>query len=287
MDFDVKQYDLKRDTAIVYLCAMRLFRAIPTFLFCVLCLNSTVFAGTLAQFITPVGTILVELFDQDKPVTVANFIRLTEAGAYQNSFLHRAVPNFVIQGGGYRLISGTPYAVPHFGPITNEYAVGPQYSNVFGTIAMAKVGNDPDSATSQWFFNLADNSSILDHQNGGFTVFGRIIKGLEVLSFFNETNNYAITNKGAPFAELPLQHSSALFATQLYILRTYIEPLSDESRRVQWITAAGVTNILERSLSLSSPDWQPVTTFRPEQAYVATCTDTLAAASAFYRIRVE
>ncbi len=121
-------------------------------------------AGTLVQFETALGTILVELYDNEKLVTVNNFIRLTEAGAYENSFFHRALPGFIVQGGGYSFKGNTFYRVPHFGAITNEYDVGQRYSNVYGTIAMAKLPDDPDSATCQWFFNLADNSANLDHQ---------------------------------------------------------------------------------------------------------------------------
>src|SRR5436190_10581635 len=105
-------------------------------------------AGTLAQFRTPLGDIEVELYDQQKPVTVDNFKRLVQSGAYQNTFFHRVVPGFVAQGGGYSSFNpastnffGPPWSnmgiVPNFGQITNEFSVGPFFSNTNGTLAMA------------------------------------------------------------------------------------------------------------------------------------------------------
>ena len=92
-------------------------------------------------------------------------------GSYANSIFHRSVANFVIQGGGFRITSPTNIdSIPSDPPVVNEYKV----SNTRGTIAMAKLGGDPNSATNQWFFNLRDeNATNLDFQNGGFTVSAR------------------------------------------------------------------------------------------------------------------
>src|SRR5947199_5636085 len=86
-----------------------------------------VFAGTLAQFRTRFGDIDVELYDQDKPVTVKNFIRYVQSGAYTNMFLHRCLPGFIVQGGGFRTTNQlstnllTSLAeVDSYCPITNE-----------------------------------------------------------------------------------------------------------------------------------------------------------------------
>jgi peptidyl-prolyl cis-trans isomerase A (cyclophilin A) len=119
------------------------------------------------------------LYDDDCPITVANFLNYVADGDYDDSFFHRLVEGFVLQGGGFTYDSGLDQFdfVPADAPIVNEFL----YSNVAGTIAMAKVGDDPDSATCQWFFNLADNSANLDLQNGGFTAFGEIIAGMDVM----------------------------------------------------------------------------------------------------------
>lgn len=142
-------------------------------------------AGTKVRIATPIGNIDLELYDADKPVTVKNFLSYVQSGRYANSFSHRLVPGFVFQSGGYYLNGTSVNAVTTDAPIVNEYATGTVYSNVKGTIAMAKVDGNPDSATSQWFLNLADNSSNLDTQNGGFTVFGHVIAGTDVLDVFN------------------------------------------------------------------------------------------------------
>src|SRR5437773_10070573 len=119
-------------------------------------------AGTLAQFRTVFGDIEVELYDQDKPVTVQNFIRYVRSGAWHDMFIHRCDPNFVIQGGGYYVANRSTTnqfidRVLPFDTILNEFGAGRRYSNVYGTVAMAKAPGDTNSASSQWFFNLQDN----------------------------------------------------------------------------------------------------------------------------------
>jgi cyclophilin family peptidyl-prolyl cis-trans isomerase len=126
---------------------------------------------------TDLGGMDMALFDIDTPATVANFMNYVNRGDYDGTFIHRSVPGFVLQMGGYVF---TPDEGDFFGsgsvrietddPVVNE----PGISNVRGTIAMAKLAGDPDSATSEFFFNLADNSENLDNQNGGFTVFGEV-----------------------------------------------------------------------------------------------------------------
>jgi cyclophilin family peptidyl-prolyl cis-trans isomerase/chitodextrinase len=125
---------------------------------------------------TTLGEILIELV-ADAPVTTQNYLQYVEDGFYNGTIFHRVVPGFVVQGGGF-LPGGTqkPGVRP---PIVNEFS--PSRSNLRGTLAMAKLGNDPDSATCQFFFNLADNSENLDNQNGGFTVFATVIEGLDVV----------------------------------------------------------------------------------------------------------
>ncbi|MBM3753258.1 MAG: peptidylprolyl isomerase, partial [Acidobacteria bacterium] len=116
------------------------------------------------------GDIDVELFADTAPRTVANFLNYVRRGDYNNTFIHRAVSVgiSVIQGGGFTMKGSTFAEIKSDPPIADEFRT----PNTRGTIAMAKT-SQPNSATNQWFFNVANNSSSLDRQN--FSVFGRII----------------------------------------------------------------------------------------------------------------
>ena len=144
------------------------------------------------------------LFSNRTPVTRQNFLKYVTDGDYVNSVIHRSVPGFVIQGGGYTF-NGSFVNIPTDPPIVNEFGV----SNTLGTISMAKVGGNPNSATSQWFVSMGDNSANLDAQNGGFTVFGRITKSTltNALTFGNSSvfPVYDVSGTyGADFSALPL-----------------------------------------------------------------------------------
>jgi peptidyl-prolyl cis-trans isomerase A (cyclophilin A) len=129
-------------------------------------------AQTIVRISTGVGDFSIELLDDIAPGTVQNFLNYVNRNDYNGTYIHRAVDNFVVQGGGYRFrpFEG-PIDVPSDPPIQNEFNV----SNTRGTVAMAKIDGDPDSATNQWFVNIADNSGTLDVDNGGFTVFGTVL----------------------------------------------------------------------------------------------------------------
>ena len=116
---------------------------------------------------TTKGDFAIQFYPQKAPNTVTRFLKLVGKNFYDGITFHRVIPGFVIQGGGFSVdASGIFNATP----VTTDPAVlnEPGISNIRGTIAMAKLGNDPNSATSQWFFNLSDNSANLDFQNGGF-----------------------------------------------------------------------------------------------------------------------
>ncbi|MFN3862346.1 MAG: peptidylprolyl isomerase [Roseateles sp.] len=137
--------------------------------------------GTVCM-LTSSGEIVVELYDSYAPQTVANFYKYVAAGFYTNTLIHRVDRDFVVQGGGYR--SGMVETAPLYAPIPLES--NNNLSNLRGTIAMAR-RSEPNSATSQFFFNVVDNTG-LDYQsaaNPGYAVFGRIISGLNTLDAIN------------------------------------------------------------------------------------------------------
>lgn len=190
--------------------------------------DDTAVTGTVVQFNTntasPNDTLFVELFDQagpgrtrTTPLTVANFLGYVDRGDYTNTIIHRSVPGFVVQGGGFRAptaasnqAGGIPTTITPRPAVANE----PGNTNVRGTIAMAKVGTDPNSATNQWFFNLADNNNPLnplnlDVQNGGFTAFGRVLgAGMTAVDTMAAVPTYdRVASYGGAFDEVPLRNA--------------------------------------------------------------------------------
>lgn len=146
--------------------------------------------ATIVQFQTVMGDFEVNLYDKGTPKTVENFLAYVKAGAYTNSIVHRVVPGFVVQGGGFTYSGTIPLnTIVQNAAVVNE----PVYSNRRGTIAMAKQESKVNSATSQWFINLDDKNNSLDSNNGGFTVFGQvtgngmaIVDAMAALSIFNK-----------------------------------------------------------------------------------------------------
>jgi cyclophilin family peptidyl-prolyl cis-trans isomerase len=139
-------------------------------------------ASTLLRMQTDLGGVDIELFDSQAPLTVENFLNYVDSGDYDGTFIHRSVPGFVVQGGGYifnpangDFFGGGTSQIATYGTVKNE-ADPVNRPNLRGTLAMAKKASDPDSATSQWFVNLVDNPGLDDPSNaGGFTVFGQVL----------------------------------------------------------------------------------------------------------------
>jgi len=167
---------------------------------------------------TVAGAIDVGLFGQQKPITVTNFLSYVDQGRYflvdptngqlASSFIHRSIPGFIIQGGGFigtvdplNPNNAKPTAVAILPPIQNE----PGISNKRGTIAMAQFGSDANSATSQWFINLANNTGLDVRTNnaGPYTVFGRVVG--TTISTVDAIVSIPRYNFGAPFDTLPLR----------------------------------------------------------------------------------
>jgi len=160
----------------------------------------------------PANAAFVELFDsldaaqpaakRTTPLTAANFLSYVDRGDYNGSFFHRLVPGFVLQGGGFGLSKkdGKVDTVRQGPKLNNE----PGNGNIRGTLAMAKLGGDPNSATNQFFVNLVDNRPNLDNQNGGFTAFARVL-GNGMALFDRLAKSLVVNADGAVFSNLPLQ----------------------------------------------------------------------------------
>jgi cyclophilin family peptidyl-prolyl cis-trans isomerase len=125
------------------------------------------------------GTIVLELYPDKAPATVANFLEYVKSGFFDGTVFHRVIDGFMIQGGGF---TADLVKKDTRGPVKNESENG--LGNERGTIAMART-QDPHSATAQFFINSADNRNFLDHgktaQIWGYAVFGKVIQGLEVV----------------------------------------------------------------------------------------------------------
>lgn len=253
-------------------------------------------AGTLVQFRTAFGDIEVELYDQDKPVTVQNFLNYIESGRYQNEFAHRLVPGFVLQGGGFTLTNSVVSPISTFPPITNEFGVGRRFSNVYGTIAMAKLGGNTNSATSQWFFNLTNNPSLdAPDVNNFFVVFGHVIAGTNILNVMNQfqywngtqTSNL-VYNWGSPFDTLPLHYPSLAQTNFLFVdislLQVSIRPVVGGRNQIAWNSATGLTNIVEFTTNFP-PAWNTLITTNGDGTRM-TVFDNKSSPSRFYRVRV-
>lgn len=183
-------------------------------------------ASTAVHVLTDLGSFNIVLFGQQKPITVANFLNYVNQSRYFQfdppfypSFIHRSIPGFIIQGGGFLATpdpadpnhqNAKPTQVLPFAPIQNE----PGISNKRGTIAMAQSGSDANSATSQWFINLADNGgppNNLDIRTGSgntaagpYTVFGRVAG--DGMTFVDAIAAVPRVNAGAPFDNLPVRN---------------------------------------------------------------------------------
>ena len=132
---------------------------------------------------TSQGTVLIELYPDKAPKSVANFLAYIKDGFYNHTIFHRVIDNFMIQGGGF---TQDMKEKPARAPIENEAKNG--LKNAVGTLAMART-NDPHSATAQFYINLIDNRS-LDHPSfdgWGYAVFGKVTQGFDVVQKIGKT----------------------------------------------------------------------------------------------------
>ncbi len=152
------------------------------------------------------GKLILELFDEKAPLTVQNFLgyvnNLNDRGDFDGVYFHRLVSGFVLQTGGFEATKLGAH-IPVGEEVHNEFDPNdPERSNTVGTVAMAKVGFEdgggPNSATSEFFFNLGNNSANLDNQNGGFTVFGKVVQGMDVVNAIASLSTLSLAGSPTP-----------------------------------------------------------------------------------------
>jgi len=170
-------------------------------------------ANPVVEFDTTAGTIKIELYPEAAPKTVANFLDYVRSGHYVGTQFHRVIDGFMIQGGGFTTDFKQKPTKPPIA-IESEMSSKAGLANVPGTVAMART-SDPNSATSQFFINVADNQRLnfkeATPQGFGYTVFGKVIDGMDVV------NKIAKAPKGATGPVPPGINPSDVPSTQVVI----------------------------------------------------------------------
>ena len=139
-------------------------------------------------FHTNHGDIVIKTFDDKAPETVNYFLDFCREGFYNNTIFHRVIPGFMVQGGGF---TAQMVQKPTRDPIKNEASNG--LHNVRGTLSMARTSN-PNSATSQFFINVADNAFLDPGRDAGYAVFAKVVNGMDVVDQI--VNSQTTTKQG-------------------------------------------------------------------------------------------
>lgn len=147
---------------------------------------------------TSMGNIDIELNQEKAPITVENFLKYVDDGFYNDTIFHRVIPNFMVQGGGF---TEDMTQKPTRPGIKNEWKNG--LSNTRGTVAMARLGRQPDSATAQFFINVANNTFLDEPRDGaGYAVFGKVTE--ESMEVVDKIRQVRTGNRG-PHGDVPVE----------------------------------------------------------------------------------
>jgi len=226
--------------------------------------------GSIARFDTVLGKFDVELRPDAAPQQVANFLGYAQRADYTGTFIHRSSslglpgPNLIIQGGGYKLSADGPVHIAQQPPVPLEYNL----PNSRGTIAAART-SDLNSATSEWFINVADNSSTLGRSNGGgYTVFGRVLgSGMTVVDAIAALPrvNASGGDPSNPFSELPVHDfTSGNIGNGNLVIVNSITPISmfptgTASGAITFSANSSAASVVNASLSGSTLTLTPAT----------------------------
>ena len=167
---------------------------------------------TLVKLETTMGDIVLELFPQQAPITVENFLRYVNEGYYDGTIFHRVISNFMIQGGGIDV--DLEFKLP-YDPIVNESANG--LKNIRGNVAMALSTDIADSATSMFFINVRTNPYLdykdpTNEKDFGYPVFATVVEGMDVV---DQIAALDVTNRDSYFQHLPIQPVAIIKASAI------------------------------------------------------------------------
>ena len=197
---------------------------------------------------TSVGDIILELDAAKAPITVLNFLRYGEEGYYNGTVFHRVIDGFMIQGGGYDLEMDQKEEGIHE-PIKNEWRNG--LKNLPGTIAMARLGRKPDSATNEFFINIADNTFLDESKDGaGYAVFGKVVEGADIVDKIAkaEVDYHPKYRAGQPVTPV-----ETIAITSIELLsefdRAAAEKLAEKAKDAQSRVAMGLDPVEEKLLA--------------------------------------
>jgi peptidyl-prolyl cis-trans isomerase A (cyclophilin A) len=267
-----------------------MLRAALTVTLAVLVIVTTYAGPPIARFQSVLGDFDVILDPETAPISVTNFASYANRGAYDTTIIHRSTTYEptgiqIVQGGGFELAGNSIEPIVTDPPIPLEAGV----ANTRGTIAMAR-GNDPGSATSQWYFNVTDNPGL----DFNYAVFGRVLgAGQNLIEAIGGVEVYNASDiLGPTFGELPL-FGPALTTTNLVLVNSVrVEPfaITNFSRQagsveLRWTALSTNTPVrVERTTDLAGAPWTTIASNNTTGAF----TDTNAPArGAFYRLVTE
>lgn len=240
-------------------------------------------AGTWVRFRTTLGHMDFELLDSERPETVRNFLHYVRAGRYTNMFMHRLLPGYIAEMGGYS-VDWTESLAPHFMPvpqdagIVNETQTGVT-QNEFGTLALGRISGRVEPLAGEFFLNLGnDLIPLLATNQGGYPVFARLVAGAEVIQSLNQFHPDNETNRLISIfddvlprdlfgvAQFPVtrfsQNARDLYDNLIYIdvtlLQVDVVPSGESGAVISWDSVEGRLQEVQYT-DVMPPNWQSLT----------------------------
>lgn len=267
-------------------------------------------AGQLVQLRTVFGDMHFELLEQERPETVRNFIRYVEAGRFDSTIIHRLIPDWIAQFGGYfvedkGMQTARYAAIPVFPPIANETSIG-STSNILGTLALGRISNSPQLLDSELFLNLGNQlTEFLQTNQMGYPVFARMVSGSEVIETLNAFTADSPTNRlismwdavlprylfgvaefpVLKFSENPQEQYDNVIFVDVTLLEVSVELSAETGAVIGWQSVAGRMHDVEYT-DVFPPEWE-ILTQRLGTGERLEVEDPVGGDNRFYRVRVN